>query len=149
MKVNEKYKTRHSILSVLFKKLKYNDLHFFNLTDSSTSVEELAQILNTTVDNILTAHHGLTKHIDCVCKNGKHLISINADGIDAYIDNYWLREGQKDLNERIYDRTKWTVPLIALVVTVISILFAIYNSNAVLNKVEKVQKEINLLKSKN
>ena len=148
MRVKKKYKIRHSILTILFNKLKYNDVHFFNLTYSATSVEELATTLNLTVEEILTAHHGLTKHINCNCASGHHIISISADGIDAYIDNFWLREGQKDLNERIYDRTKWTIPVIALIVTIGSLVYSTYKTDKALKKVDKLQNDFDNLKNR-
>ena len=147
MRVKKKFKIRHRILNTLFNKLKYNDVHFFNLADSATSVEELALTLKLTVEEILTSHHGLTKHINCNCKSGQHIISISTDGIDAYIDSYWLREGQKDLNERIYDRIKWTIPVIALIVTIGSLTYSAYKTEKALKKVDKLQRDFDSLKT--
>ncbi len=39
---------------------------------------------------------------------------LKREGISGVLDEYWLREGEKEANERIYDKTKWLVPVIAL-----------------------------------
>jgi hypothetical protein len=149
IRINKKYKTRHLILKSLFEKLRYTDAHFFNLSDSATSVEELASKLNTTIEELLTAHHGLTKHINCNCSSGKHIIILNADGIDAFIDDYWLREGQKDLNDKFYDRIKWIAPIVALLVTVASLCYTAYKTDRALKKAEQIQIDIEKLKTDN
>lgn len=146
MAISKKYKTRHLILENLFNKLKYNDAHFFNLLESATSVEQLATELDETVEEILTAHHGLTKHITCNCSSGKHIITLNADGIDAYIDEYWLREGQKDLNDKFYDRIKWIVPVAVLLVTSISLGYNAYKTSNALSKVDNVKVEVEIVR---
>ena len=147
MRINKKYKTRHLILSTLFGKLKYNDIHSFNLHDSATSVEQLATELNTTVEEILKAHHGLTKHIECDCLSGKHIITLNDDGIDAFIDEYWIREGQKDLNDKFYDRIKWIAPIAALIVTITALGYNAYKTDSALKKVSLLEIEIGRIKN--
>lgn len=124
-------------------------MHFFNLPDSATSVEQLAVELNTTVEEILTAHHGLTKHIDCNCASGKHIITLNTDGIDAFIDDYWIREGQKDLNDKFYDRIKWIAPIAALIVTITALGYNAYKTDKVLKKVGLIETELEKLKTEN
>ena len=67
----------------------------------------------------------------------------------AAIDKYWIREGRKDENERIHDRTKWIVPIIALIITIISIFYTMIKSaqsEGRINYLEKSIKELQLEK---
>ena len=144
-KVDKKYKYRHRMLEHLYSKIKYEPLHHIQLEKSKSSFVEMANILKVDAMYLRECHQGFHNfdkdHVQCFNEGDNFIIGITEQGIFAYLDNYWLREGQKELNERIYDKTKWVVPLLALLVTFISLL---YSASIVRN----INKEVQQLKDK-
>ena len=146
-KVDKKYKYRHEILKYLFTKIKYEPLHNIDLNKSKSSFEEIAKYLNVDVIYLRECHQGLhtfdKDHVGCSNVNDTFFIGITDAGMSAYLDNYWLREGQKELNERIYDKTKWVVHLLALLITFISLLYSVSTIRDINKQVQELKDKIN------
>lgn len=71
---------------------------------------------------------------------------LKREGISGVLDEYWLREGEKEANERIYDKTKWLVPVIALAITAGSLLFSTWKIAHTKEKIKSVERELQQLK---
>ena len=128
LKVDKKYKCRHLMLEHLYSKIKYEPLHKVELEKSKSSFVEMANHLKLDAMYLRECHQGFhtfdNDQVKCFNEGDNFIIGITDSGINAYLDKYWLREGQKELNERIYDKTKWVIPLVALVITFISLLYS-------------------------
>lgn len=147
-KIHEKYVIRHKILEFLNSKIVYyeNSDKVINLNDSNIPFQEVIDAIGVPFEKAYKYHHAFhikdEEHVKCSTHKGIQHIGILENGIAAAIDEYWLREGQKELNERIYDKTKWIVPVIALIVTIGSILYSAIKVQGMQGKVNKVQEEL-------
>ena len=116
--MKDKYVYRHKILKYLYGKLKDEPLHRTNLKASWTNFNEIASHLKINAALLKEYHqafHSFEKdYVACKSSNGWFLIAIQEAGVAAYLDEYFLREGEKEVNERIYDKVKWIVPIVAL-----------------------------------
>jgi hypothetical protein len=113
------------------------------LSTSWSSLIELSEKTGYKYQKILDYHHAIPdKHAICVHKENVHGMMLQRDGFEIAIDEYWLREGQKELNERIYDKTKWLIPVIALIITVGSLYYSISSVIDTQNKVSQQQKQV-------
>jgi hypothetical protein len=127
--MKQKYKNRHKILKYLYEKIKDEPLANIDLTKSRTNFIDLAQALKIDVKTLAEDHYGLHQldegHV--CCSGGKHFeMSIDESGIFAYTDRYWLREGRKEMNERIYDYTKWSLPILSLVISILALYISLF-----------------------
>jgi len=147
IKADNKYKYRHLMLAYLYAKIKYEPLHKVELPKSKSSFVEMANHLKVDAIYLRECHQGFhtfdNDHVQCFNEGDNFIIGITDAGINAFLDNYWLREGQKELNERIYDKTKWTVPLFALLVTLLSLLYSAYTIRQTRIKVEQLEEKYN------
>ena len=154
LNIHEKYVIRHKILEYLNSKIVYyeNTDKIINLNDTNTPFQEVIDVIGVPFEKAYKYHHALhikdEEHVLCSTHNGIQYIGIMENGIAAAIDEYWLREGQKELNERIYDKTKWIVPVVALIVTIGSILYSAIKVQGVQEKVNKVQEELKNIQQK-
>ena len=149
--VKKKYIIRHKILKCLYDKIEYDENHVPHLGKTKTSLNDIAFEINEEISDVILYHHGIPDN-QAVCDTSSktsHQMILQRDGIDCVIDEYWLSLGEKDLNERIYDKTKWFVPLFALSVTGATLMYNIINVQKIKNKVELLEKEIRQLKSIN
>jgi hypothetical protein len=71
---------------------------------------------------------------------------LEKNGYAAAIDEFWLREGEKELNEKIYDKAKWFVPLVAVIITAASLIFSVYTVQRTRNQVEVIKSDLEKLK---
>jgi hypothetical protein len=154
-KIHEKYVIRHKILEYLNSKIVYyeNSDKVINLNDTNTPFQEVVDAIGVPFKKAYKYHHALhikdEEHVLCSTHDKIQYIGIKEDGIAAAIDEYWLREGQKELNERIYDKTKWVVPILALIITAISLSYSAYTTRQSSNKVELIRLELEKLKRQN
>ena len=120
----------------------------FNL--SHTSLNDLAKKLKVPFQEVYNYHHAMKQlnQVQYIQLGGKHYLRLEEDGHTAMIEEYWLREGERELNERIYDKTKWLVPVIVLILTIGSIIYSANKAQAALQQVHALQLEVERLQSK-
>lgn len=146
--IKKKYVYRHKMLEYLYSKIKDEPLHEVDLKKSKSSFKEMADFLSIDPKLLREYHqsfHGFDDkedHVKCFNERGEYIIGIDEPGIRAYLDDYWINEGEKDLNERIYNKTKWVVPLIALVITAISLGYSVYSIRQTQQKVQILEKQL-------
>jgi hypothetical protein len=149
-KIKKKFVYRHLILKTLYDKIKETPLnHQMDLNKTEMEFKQLALQLKIDELKLLEYHEGLhgfpkdEQHVICKHLNGICRIYLDEPGIRAYLDEYWLRAGRLEVNERIYDRTKWLVPIIALLVTIGTIIFSNSTIRQLKNKQQQLQGQIN------
>jgi len=140
-KPHKKYQIRHNILAYLFSKMTLNSNHVPNLRATLSTLEEIAKGIGCTIEEVIKYHHGIPdSQAKCGFEgNNTHMMYLNRSGIDAVIDEYWLREGQKEINEKIYDKTKWSIPVISVLVTFASLAYTIYTVSKTKEKVSDLE----------
>jgi hypothetical protein len=150
-KAHEKYLIRHKILEYLAAKSVYyeNGDKVVNLNDTNMSFHLVCEKICVPYEKAFKYHHALhvkgEEHVLCTVKDGIPYIGLLENGVAAAIDEYWLREGQKELNERVYDKTKWIVPVIALIVTVASVLYSATQVQIMGGRVSKLEMELRIV----
>lgn len=144
-----KYIYRHRTLKYLYDKIKNEPLHHTDLRKSWSNFNDIATHLKIDAKTLKEYHEGFhfvdKEHVACKSSNGHFLIGIEEAGVAAYLDDYWLREGEKELNERIYDKVKWMIPIAALLITAFSLAFTVYTIQRTRNKVELIESRLNTL----
>lgn len=149
LKIDKKYKCRHLMLEHLYSKIKYEPLHRIELEKSKSSFVEMANHLKLDAMYLRECHQGFhtfdNDHVKCFNDGDNFIIGITDAGINAYLDNYWIREGHKELNERIFEKTKWAVPLLALVITILSLLYSAFIVRESNIKIYKLEERLNKL----
>ncbi len=146
--IKKKYVYRHKMLEYLYSKIKDEPLHRTDLKRSKSSFKEMADFLKIDARLLKEYHqsfHGFDDkedHVKCFEEGGEYIIGIDEPGIRAYLDDYWINEGEKDLNERIYNKTKWVIPIIALIITAASLMYSIYSIRQTQKKVQKLEKQL-------
>jgi len=131
------------MLEYLYFKIKYEPLHRVELEKSKSSFVEMANHLKVDAMYLRECHQGFhtfdNEHVKCFNEYDNFIIGITDAGIYAYLDSYWKREGQKELNERIYDKTKWAVPIFALLITLLSLIYSVNTVRQTHIKIEKLE----------
>ena len=123
-----KFFYRHATLKYLNEKLKDEPPHNVTLSKSKSSFNKMAKDLNIDPKTLKEYHHGFhlspkgENHVECTTEGGEYMIAIKEPGVQAFHDEYWLSQGHKELNERIYDKTKWILPVAAIIISVLSVL---------------------------
>jgi hypothetical protein len=127
--MHPKYKYRHRLLGYLYNKLDHDQLENVEITKSRTRFREVAEALKIDPFLLKEYHHAL--HINSIdqhvkCEGGEeYWIRLTEAGVFAYTDDYWLREGEKERNERIYDKIKWKLPIISLILSIIATVVSV------------------------
>ena len=146
--VHKRYIIRQAILNHLKSKIDKKTGEEKDLNLSHTSLHDLAQRLKISFREVLEYHHALHQlnHINSTIHGGKYYIVLEKNGYAAAIDEFWLREGEKELNEKIYDKAKWFVPLVAVIITAASLIFSVYTVQRTRNQVEVIKSDLEKLK---
>jgi hypothetical protein len=143
---------RHQILKVLNKKLNSNHELTIKreLNNSNMKIDDLLKELNMPYQEFqnchLAMHFAKENQLKCTVNDNGLVVGLEEAGVAAFVDDYWLREGNKDLNERIYDKTKWLIPLLALLITATSLTYAAYTTQQNSKKVQSIELELQRLK---
>ena len=146
--MKKRYKIRQKIIDNLYNKITYSDIDVPKLTATKTELKVLAEEINVPYKELFDAHHGIPDtQARCVSDDGKHSIVLAFEGVDASISKYWLREGQKESNEMVYDKVKWLVPIIALIITAGSLSYTICTITETRQEIEEVKEELSALKA--
>ncbi len=136
------------MLKYLHDKIKDEPLHKTDLMKSKSSFKEMADVLKIDARLLREYHqafHGFKDdedHVKCFNEKNEFFIGIQEPGIRAFLDDYWISEGEKDLNERIYNKTKWIVPVFALIVTVFSLWYSTKTVKQTQIKVNSLEKRL-------
>jgi hypothetical protein len=130
LRISQKYKVRHQILQNLYEKLDTASRdHKMDLSESTTTMRQLATALKINHQDVRKWHMSLhvpeDEHVECDCESKEFVMSITEAGMIAYLDDYWLREGEKDLNDRIYNVSRWALPLAALLISILALVIAL------------------------
>jgi len=138
--IDKSYKIRHQILGVL-----YNDWVAHDQEENRTVGSiRIASETSIPIADIHLWQHLLVEKGEIVVSNndGQSMMSIQQNGISAYIDNRYLKEGRKVKWDGIYDWARILIPLGALVLSVIN-----YYSNRNINsKIKDIENRIEHLK---
>lgn len=128
--VESSYKIRHKILEVLYKDWENHD-HEENRRVGSVRI---ASDTNIPIAEIHRWQHLLVEKGEIVVSDndGQSMMSIQQNGISAYVDKRYLKTGAKDRLDKIYDWARILIPLGALILSIIN-----YASNRSIN--EKVK----------
>ena len=86
-------------------------------------------------------------HIRLTQMGEKFYVNIEEKGYAAFIDEYWLREGYKECNERIYNKTKWIILLLVVIMSAATLIFSVYTIRNMNNRIETLQKILNQQRS--
>lgn len=148
--VHKKYVIRHAMLKHLKSRVDRKTSDEIDLNLSHTSLYDLAQKLKITYAEAYDYHFALSQHnhIKSVVLGGKHYVALQESGYAAAIDEFWLREGQRELNEKVYNKTHWMVPVLALVISVASLLFSVYILQQTKKEIRTVRFEVQELKAR-
>ena len=148
-KIHRKYVIRHAILKQLKSKIdkRLGDERALNL--SHTSMAELAKTLKLSFSEVYEYHHAMMQlnQVKCTPLGGKYYLELEENGYAALVDEYWIRQGERELNEKIYDKVKWLVPVIALVVTAGSLIFSTLTIQKMTHKIDGIKIELEKLKT--
>ena len=141
-RVHKKYVIRNAMLKYLKSRVDKKAGDEMDLNLSHTSLYDLAQKLKIPFGEAYDYHFALTQHnhLKSLILGGKHYVALQENGYAAVIDEFWLREGQRELNEKIYDKAHWVAPVLALLISVASLIFSAYSS-------QQTKKELVTLKS--
>ncbi len=126
--IARKYKVRHRILRHLYNKIESQPIHKTDLNESKSVVEDIAGVLKISPRELKKWHmsfHDFPEkngHVLCFSENGCYMMGNTESGIIAYLDDFWLREGRKDLNDKIYNVSKWVFPILTFIISVLAIL---------------------------
>ncbi len=152
LQADPKYKLRHLILEYLYKRTEermsriINPAHKIDLDKSNVSYEDVCSGLGVTEDEFYKAHVAMhyAEHNQLLCttKEREAYVGLLEPGLAAYMDEYWLKQGRKELNERLYDKTKWIIPFLALIATVGSIVYSATKVQGMQEKIDKLQSAI-------
>jgi len=141
--MHKRYKIRHKIIEYLNTKVVYKDLDIPSLENAIAPLQEIATKINEKYEDVFKYHQIIPDtQAKCVVKDKQHCMYLLRGGIDAYVDEYWLREGQKEANDRIYDKVKWVVPIIALLITAGSLGYSIYSIRDTQSKVSRIERQM-------
>ena len=129
-KIKKKYRVRHQILELLYKKLEDEPLHNTNLSKSKTDLKIISESLKLPADEIRKYHmafHSFEKdHVQCTSMNNTSIIEITEAGVIALFDEFWIKEGKKDLHDSIYNITRWILPVFSFLLSLIAIIISIF-----------------------
>lgn len=134
--VDRSYKIRHKILEVLYKDWE-NHEHEENRRVGSVRI---ARETNIPIAEIHRLQHLLIEKGEIVVSDndGQSMMSIQQNGIGAYVDKRYLKSGTKEKWDTIYDWARILIPLGALVLSIIN-----YVSNkSIAEKVNTLEKNI-------
>jgi hypothetical protein len=131
--------------------MKDEPLGQIDILKSTSNFEDIAAALNIDVHELREQHYGFhsveENHVKC--SGGKHfLMTLEQAGIFAYTDEYWLREGRKEMNERIYDYTKWSLPVLSLIISLFALYISLSSKQQPLKKAPIQQKQVDSIRQK-
>ena len=148
-RIQKKYVIRHAILAFLKSRIDKQPGEGKDLNLSHTSLHEIAKKLKVSDQEVYDHQYVMRQHhqIKSTLLGGKYYFVLEENGYAAYIDSFWLREGERELNERIYEKMKWLTPLVALLITSAALIISIYLLQQNIAKVQALKLELETLKS--
>ncbi len=127
--MDEKFLLRHRTLGLLYDCLADEPLHNIDLSKSRTTAWKLAEKMNLSEKEFHDVHMSLhgqkPEHVECFGEKGFYEIQITVHGVIAYSDDYWLTEGYKHLHDRIFYKTRWLFPLIAICASIVALAISV------------------------
>lgn len=147
--VHKKYSARHALLGYLKAKVDKKPGPEKDMNISHTSLHELAKKMDIPFTDLYDYQFALLQnnHIRLTQMGEKFYVNIEEKGYAAFIDEYWLREGHKECNERIYNKTKWIILLLVVIMSAATLIFSIYTIRKMNNRIETLQKILNQQRS--
>lgn len=135
--IKRSFRIRHKILEVLYEDWKNNNKEKDRLVGSI----KIANESKIPIGDIHLFQYLLVEKGEIIISDndGQSMISIQGNGISAYIDKRYIKEGRKSKCDGIFDWARIVIPLGALVLSIIN-----YYTNRILDeKIKKVQTIIN------
>lgn len=134
--MDNSYRVRHRILEILYKDWEEHD-HEGNRRVGSVRI---ARDTDIPIADIHRLQHLLVEKGEIIVSDndGQSMMTIQPNGISAFIDKRYLKSGTKDRWDKIYDWARILIPLGALVLSIIN-----YISNRTINeKVKNIENKI-------
>jgi hypothetical protein len=97
------------------------------LQPAQADIKHLAKEINIPLDEVSAFHHALHNENQVTCrKSGNNsIISLEENGLHAFIDEYWLRQGEKETLERRQTESVIATNKMTIINIVITIIFSI------------------------
>ena len=133
----DKYQIRHKTLDILASKAYYalyENEESKNLNPVSTKyfevkVQDLIEKLNVTEFEFRLANNPVAyaKEIkyDLSYYDGEEVLFIEAEGLVAFESNKYLNQRFNEKNDKVYSVTKWVLPIVALIVSVVALIISL------------------------
>lgn len=138
--INKSYRIRHKILEVLYKDWEQHD----KAKDRLLGSIKIANETKIPIADIHRYQYLLVEKGDIIISDndGQSMISIQGNGLSAFIDKRYIKEGRKSKWDGIFDWARIVIPLGALILSIIN-----YISNRSLDeKIKTIQTTINQTK---
>jgi len=145
--IDKSYKIRHKILEVLYSDWETHD----NEEGRRVGSIRIANETNIPIADIHRYQNLLIDKGEIIISNndGQSMITILQNGISAYVDKRYLKDGSKEKLDRVYNWARIIIPLIALILSIFN-LFSNRSTSSKTNdldiKTNELAKKIELLK---
>jgi len=148
MSIPIKHKTQNQILEHLNKKVPSHNYTSSIWDDTETPHTEIAIFYRIDDYLVVKYHESLVdrKFITCQLKDGIHYLKLQMDGRMAYLEDTLIEEGRKISNDKKYDVVKWSMPLLAVLVSLGTLIFTIVQKNKTDTKLLQLESKIEHLK---
>lgn len=134
--IDNSFKIRHKILEVLYKDWEANNHEY----DRRVGSVRIASETNIPIAEIHRWQYLLVEQSEIVISDndGQSMMSIQQNGISAYVDKRYLKTGVKERWDTIYDWARILIPLAALILSIVN-----YVSNQNINtKIKELETKI-------
>jgi len=139
--IDKSYRIRHKILEVLYNDWNANN-HAENrrvgsiriATDTGIPIAEIHRL------QYLLVEKG---EINISENDGQSIMTLQPNGITAYVDKLYIKEGYKQRWDGIYDWARILIPLVALLLSLYNYYYSYYKLDT---KILKIETKIEQLK---
>ena len=137
--IDNSFKVRHRILEILYKDWDDNN-HEENRRVGSVKI---ASDTNIPIADIHRWQYLLVEKGEIVISDndGQSMMSIQKNGISAYVDKRYLKAGVKERWDKIYDWARILIPLGALILSIVNFISNRNISDRVKNLETKIQQQ--------
>jgi len=138
--VDKSYKIRHRILEFLHKDWETHNQE----EDRRVGSVRIATDTNIPIRDIHNCQYLLVERGEIIITNndGQSMMTLQQNGITAYVDKKYLKEGKKNRWDAIYDWSRIIIPLLALLLS----LYNYFANNSNNSRILKIETKIEQLK---
>lgn len=134
--IDNSYKVRHKILELLYKDWESHN-HEENRRVGSVRI---ASETNIPIAEIHRLQHLLIEKGEIIVSDndGQAMMSIQQNGISAFVDKRYIKSGIKERWDKIYDWARIIIPLAALLLSIINY----YSNRTISEKIKNIEIKI-------